>query len=129
MGIINKKIICAICVILSSSAMAESSDLEICMKEAHNQLNEMKECQIDELKLQEKRVNKNFKTLLSHVDGDERKLLQSHQNRWNTQQKKMCGVNAEKVKNLSMVQIQCVVKVVTTRAEMLEIQLRNKNLL
>ena len=129
MGNINKKIICAICVMLSSSAMAEYSDLEICMKEAHTQLNDIKECQIDELKFQEKRVNKSFKKLLSHVDGDERELLKNNQNRWSTQQKKMCGAKHEKIKNLSMVQIQCAVKVVTTRAEMLEIQLRNKNLL
>jgi len=117
-------------ILMSTYTFAQNNlDYEICMKAAKNQMKELKSCQMDEYKLQEKRVDVQLKKLLSKLEDNQRELLQINQDRWLIQRKKMCGIRSVEIQDVPIVQLHCLVKATVTRAELLEVQLRNKNLL
>lgn len=123
------KFICVWGLFISTNVFAYSDDYIACMKSASNQVKDMKKCQINEFNAQDKLANSNFKKLVSGVEESQRELLENSQKKWLSQRKSACSMKSENIKNLAFAQMNCAVHITASRAEMLEVQLRNKNLL
>ena len=116
--------------LFSTYTFADFSDEYItCVKSAGNRTEQMKECQLDEFKIQNKLAKKYYKKLLSAVESPQQEFLKNDQQKWLTQRNRMCKMKDEKIKNLSAIHMSCAVHITASRAEALEVQLRNKNLL
>ena len=115
------------CIGLSAQcyALGYSSDYEPCMRKAGSQTNALRACQVDELKVQNKRSKKIFKKTLRNTDVEDKALIQQMQEKWLQQREGACGLMNKKPKNYSAANASCAIQMTVSHADMLEVRLGN----
>ena len=109
-------------------AMGYSTDYVECMKSSNNQANTTSTCQFKELKYQNKRLKKLLKITSAFSTDQEKVNLKRIQTQWSAQRELSCGLKNKKLKELNAAGIGCALQMTSSRADMLEVQVTNKNL-
>ena len=113
---------------MNTYSMGYSQDYVECMTSSNNQANTTSVCQIKEYKYQNKRLKKLFKQNMSFSNPQEKVDLNRIQIQWASQRELSCGLKNKKIKALSPASIGCALQITSSRADMLEVQVANKNL-
>lgn len=113
---------------MNTFAMGYSTKYVECMKSSNNQANTTSTCQFKELKYQNKRLKKLFKQNMKISTVQQQADLNRIQNQWAAQRELSCGLKNQRLKQLNPASIGCALQMTSSRADMLEVQVTNKNL-
>ncbi|MDY6456100.1 lysozyme inhibitor LprI family protein [Acinetobacter faecalis] len=113
---------------VNSYSMGFSKKYVKCMKSSNNQIKIINFCQSKELKAQNKRVKKFFKKNIALSNEQEKSNLNIIQINWEKQRDVSCGLINKKPKQLNSANIGCSLRFTSSRADMLEVQVKNKTL-
>lgn len=110
------------------SAMGYTKDYVACMASSDNQASTASVCQLKEFRYQEKRLKKLFKQNMRMSNEQQKLDLKRIQNQWATQRELSCGLKNKKLKQLNPASVGCALQMTSSRADLLEVQVTNKNL-
>lgn len=111
-----------------SYALGYSDEYMPCMKASNNQTIELQSCQLDEYKVQEKRLKKILKLTNKISTNEEQQLIERSQNQWLRQREMACNLKDKKLKELNFASMSCALQMTQSRADILETRLNNKAL-
>ena len=108
-------------------ALGNSQNYERCMRTVMNKTEDIKACQLKEFKIQNKRMEKQYKLTLKSADLTEKESVKVSQDIWLKSRENVCRVQNNKPKDYVVSQTSCLLQMTTSHADMLEVRLSNKN--
>lgn len=119
-------VLCCAGLSMQSFALGYSKDFEVCMRSVSNQTEDIKKCQIKELKIQNKRVKKLYKYTFKNANPIEKPLVEQMQSKWYKQRELACNLADKKPRNYTVNHSSCALQMTLSHADMLEVRSGNK---